>query len=88
MLTKLVLFKRRVAQSFTLSETCVSLVTRDLLLVTDIINMGLDEIKKFLSHQSSFVGRCAHANSYKLINKVGKIDDEKYIRSIVTNELC
>jgi retron-type reverse transcriptase len=38
--------------------------------------MELAEIKKFLSVQASFVGHCNHANSYKLINKVGTINDE------------
>jgi len=32
--------------------------------------MSLEEIKKFLSVQASFVGHIKHANSYNLINKV------------------
>ena len=38
--------------------------------------MGLEEIKKFLSVQASFVGHIKHANSYNLMNKVGKIDEK------------
>ena len=41
--------------------------------------MSLEEIKKFLSVQASFVGHCSHANSFNLINKVGKIDEKKYM---------
>jgi hypothetical protein len=37
--------------------------------------MNLEEIKKFLSLQASFVGHIKHANSYNLMNKVGKIDE-------------
>jgi hypothetical protein len=46
--------------------------------------MALEEIKTFLSVQASFVGHCSHANSYNLVNKIGEIDDEKYIRCITT----
>ncbi|HIP12602.1 MAG TPA: hypothetical protein EYG73_07780 [Arcobacter sp.] len=45
-------------------------------------NMSLEEIKQFLSVQSSFTGHCSHASSYNLIKKVGKIDEEKYINLI------
>jgi retron-type reverse transcriptase len=38
-------------------------------------NMSLEEIKKFLSVQASFVGHIKHANSFNLMNKVGKIDE-------------
>lgn len=38
--------------------------------------MGLAQIKDFLSVQASFEGHCKHANSYKLRNKVGKIDEK------------
>ena len=38
--------------------------------------MGLEEIKKFLSVQASFVGHIKHSNSYNLLNKVGKIDEK------------
>ncbi len=48
-------------------------------------DMSLEEIKQFLSVQSSFTGHCSHANSYKLIKKVGKIDEEKYIRDFVAS---
>ena len=41
--------------------------------------MGLEEIREFLSIQASFVGHIKHANSFKLNRKVGKFDDEKYI---------
>ncbi|MBC8236663.1 MAG: group II intron reverse transcriptase domain-containing protein [Helicobacteraceae bacterium] len=37
--------------------------------------MGLEEIKQFLSVQASFVGHIKHANSYNLMNKVGKINE-------------
>ena len=37
--------------------------------------MGLEEIRAFLSVQASFVGHIKHANSFKLQNKVGKIDE-------------
>ena len=37
--------------------------------------MSLEEIKKFLSVQASFAGHIKHANSFNLINKVGKIDE-------------
>ena len=39
-------------------------------------NMSLEEIKKFLSVQASFVSHIKHSNSFNLMNKVGKIDDE------------
>jgi hypothetical protein len=38
--------------------------------------MGLLEIKQFLSVKASFAGHASHANSYKLINKVGVIDEK------------
>ena len=37
--------------------------------------MNLEEIKKFLSVQASFVGHASHANSYNLIQKVGAIHE-------------
>ncbi len=37
--------------------------------------MNLEEIKKFLSVQASFVGHIKHANSYNSYNKVGKINE-------------
>jgi len=37
--------------------------------------MNLEEIRAFLSVQASFVGHIKHANSFKLQNKVGKIDE-------------
>lgn len=46
-------------------------------------NMSLEEIKKFLSVQASFVGHIKHANSFKLNKKVGQFDDEKYINLIL-----
>jgi len=41
--------------------------------------MDLEEIKEFLSVQASFHGHISHANSYNLKQKVGIIDDKKYI---------
>jgi len=38
-------------------------------------NMSLEEIKKFLSVQASFVGHIKHANSFNLLNKVGEINE-------------
>ncbi len=38
--------------------------------------MSLEEIKKFLSVQASFVGHIKHANSFNLLHKVGKIDEK------------
>jgi len=38
--------------------------------------MTLEEIKKFLSVQASFVSHIKHSNGFNLMNKVGKIDDE------------
>ncbi|MBU1684613.1 RNA-directed DNA polymerase [Patescibacteria group bacterium] len=38
-------------------------------------NMSLAEIKKFLSVQASFVSHIQHANSFNLMNKVGKLDE-------------
>ncbi len=38
--------------------------------------MGLLEIKQFLSVKASFAGHASHANSYKLINKVGVINEK------------
>ena len=46
--------------------------------------MELEEIKQFLSVQASFLGHCKHANSYNLIQKVGKTDEEKYSKLICT----
>ena len=37
--------------------------------------MALEEIRAFLSVQASFAGHIKHANSFKLQNKVGKIDE-------------
>jgi len=37
--------------------------------------MSLEEIKKFLSVQASFVGHCSHANSYNLTKKVGVLNE-------------
>lgn len=37
--------------------------------------MELEEIKKFLSVQASFVAHNKHANSFNLYNKVGKLDE-------------
>jgi RNA-directed DNA polymerase len=48
-------------------------------------DMSLEEIKQYLSVQASFEGHCSHANSKNLIQKVGKIDEEKYIKLIVTS---
>ncbi|MEA2049891.1 MAG: reverse transcriptase/maturase family protein [Campylobacterota bacterium] len=42
-------------------------------------DMGLEEIKKFLSVQASFKGHIKHSNSYNLCKKIGEIDDKKYI---------
>jgi hypothetical protein len=44
-----------------------------------------DEIDKFLAVKSSFKSHCKHANSYKLLNKVGKENDEKYINFILND---
>jgi len=38
--------------------------------------MSLAQIKKFLSVQASFASHIKHANSYNLLNKVGKIDEK------------
>ena len=38
--------------------------------------MNLEEIKAFLSVQASFVGHIKHADSFNLLNKVGKIDEK------------
>ena len=38
--------------------------------------MNLEEIRVFLSVQASFVGYIIHANSFKLQDKVGKIDEK------------
>jgi len=38
--------------------------------------MSLEEIKKFLSVQASFVGHISHANSYNLKRKVGVLDEK------------
>ena len=37
--------------------------------------MGLSEIKAFLSVKASFVGHAKHANSFNLLNKVGRLDE-------------
>ena len=37
--------------------------------------MSLEEIRAFLSVQASFAGDIKDANSFKLQNKVGKIDE-------------
>jgi len=37
--------------------------------------MKLSEIKAFLSVKASFAGHAKHANSYKLLNKVGRLDE-------------
>jgi len=37
--------------------------------------MKLEEIKKFLSVQASFVGHISHADSYNLKTKVGVVDE-------------
>ncbi len=37
--------------------------------------MNLEEIKHFLSVQASFASHIKHANSFKLLNKVGKINE-------------
>jgi len=37
--------------------------------------MGLEEIKKFLSVQASFMGHVKHANSYNLQEKIGRINE-------------
>ena len=41
--------------------------------------MQLEEIKKFLAIKASFIGHIKHSNSYRLQQKVGVFDDEKYI---------
>ena len=41
------------------------------------------EIERFLSVKASFIGHIKHANSFNLMKKVGVIDDEKYISSII-----
>jgi len=38
--------------------------------------MNLEEIRAFLSVQASFVGHIKHADSFNLLNKVGKIDEK------------
>ena len=38
--------------------------------------MNLEEIRAFLSVQASFAGHIKYANSFKLQNKVGKIDEK------------
>jgi len=37
--------------------------------------MGLEEIKKFLSVQASFMGHIKHANSYNLQEKIGRLNE-------------
>lgn len=46
--------------------------------------MDLAKIEIFLSQKASFKGHCSHANSYKLLDKVWHIDDQKYIDLITT----
>ncbi len=43
----------------------------------------LEEIKRFLSVQASFFGHIKHANSHNLKQKVGNINDEKYIHAFL-----
>ena len=38
--------------------------------------MNLEEIRAFLSVQASFVGHIKHADSFNLLNKVGRIDEK------------
>jgi hypothetical protein len=47
--------------------------------------MSLEEINKFLSVQSSFVAHAKHADSFKLIKKIGEMNEEKYIKLITTS---
>ena len=44
---------------------------------------NLDEMRKFQSIQASFKGHLKFANSYKLWNKVGAINDEKFKKYIL-----
>ncbi len=46
----------------------------------------LEDIKQFLSVQASFLGHIKHANSHNLKQKVGIIDDEKYIRTFMCRQ--
>jgi hypothetical protein len=48
-------------------------------------DMSLEEIKKFLSVQSSFVAHAKHADSFKFIKKIGEMNEEKYIKLITTS---
>jgi hypothetical protein len=48
-------------------------------------DMSLEEINKFLSVQSSFVAHAKHADSFKLIKKIGEMNEEKYIKLITTS---
>lgn len=48
-------------------------------------DMSFEEIKDFLSLQSSFVAHAKHANSYRIIKKTGEIDEKKYIKLITTS---
>jgi len=50
-------------------------------------SVSLEESKIFLPIQASFASHCKHANSFKLIKKVGFIDEEKYIK-LITTEWC
>ena len=42
--------------------------------------VSLEEIKKFVSIQASFLGHIKHSNSYNLKKTIGEIDEEKYIK--------
>lgn len=48
--------------------------------------MSLAQIEEFLSVQASFVGHCRHANSYNLLQKVGYIDEKKYMDTMFSGE--
>ena len=41
--------------------------------------LSLEKIEKFLAVKASFLGHIKHSNSYNLKNKIGEIDEEKYI---------
>ncbi len=46
--------------------------------------MPLEEIKHFLSVQASFLAHIKWANSYRLKNTIGVINEEKYITKFST----
>ncbi len=46
--------------------------------------MSLEEIKQFLSVQASFLAHIKWANSYRLKQKIGVIDEERYITKFST----